>query len=233
MRLQFLLCVVFGVWVHGVWLLSLPKQCGNSQGGGSSKLGDFITKAIHVVSKGSAPICVIEVGTTVALNHALYEQCIPPGGHSFDITSYEGMPDMAQAAASRWEGHDNVHIVNELVITGENIEKYVLPAVEGAPDGDEFPNKGFYMRVYGNMQGNFFLTPPTCGAADLVLVDSTRYAHAGIFATLKEGLVHDETVFVVEDDSDVRAELEKHWKLRDVVTSHPAGEQWPWIRFRI
>ena len=228
MRLQFALCIVFGVWVHGVWLLSLPKQCGNTQGGGSSQLGDFIAKAIRVVSKGGAPICVIEVGTaTVALNHALYERCIPPGGRSFDITSYEGMPEMAQAAASRWEGHDNVHIINELVITRENIQKYVLPAIEGAPDG--FPD----MQVYGNMQGNFFLTPPTCGAADLVLIDSTRYAHAGIVATLKEGLVHDETVFVVEDDSDVRAELEKHWKLRDVVTSQPAGEQWPWIRFRI
>ena len=238
MRLQLMLCILFGVWLHGVWLLSLPKQCGHTQGPGNSQLGAFISAALRLVSKTSAPLCVIEVGTadgsgtTMALNDALYRKCIPPGGRSFDITSYEGIPELAKVASERWAGHDNVHIVNELMITEENIRKYVLPAID-APDGDDFHGRGFYERLYANAKRDFFHTSPVCGPVDLVLIDSTRYAHSGIIATLRNGLVHDDTVYVVEDDLGVRAELEKHWRLRDVLAQHPSGEQWPWIIFRI
>jgi hypothetical protein len=45
--------------------------------------------------------------------------------------------------------------------------------------------------------------------------------------------VHPDTVFVVEDDLGLRAEIEKHWRLRNVRAEHPDGEQWPWISFRI
>ncbi len=151
---------------------------------------------------------------------------------SFDITSYEGISDLAQAAAARWAGNDNVHIVNEQMMTEENIRKYVLPAID-APEGDEFPGRGFYERLYTSSQLEFYHTPPACGAANLVLIDSTRYAHAGIIATLMEQIVHPDAVYVVEDDHGVRAEIEKHWRLRKVRSEHPAGEQWPWISFQI
>jgi hypothetical protein len=172
-------------------------------------------------------------GTTVALNDALHQRCLPPGGRSFDITSYEGIPALAQAATERWAGHDNVHVINELIITQDNIRDFVLPAMIGAPEGEEFPGRGFYERLYASTHLSFFHTPPVCGLADLVLIDSTRYAHAGIMVTLLDGLVHPDTVYVVENDLGVRAEIEKHWRLRDVEADHPAGEQWPWISFRI
>ena len=233
-----MLCILFATWLHGVWLLSLPKQCGHSDGPGKSSLSAFIAAALRLVPVSSAPICAIEVGTadgsgtTFALNDALYRRCTPPGGQSFDLTSYEGIPELAKMAADRWAGHDNVHVLNELMITEENIHKYVLPAID-APDGDDFPGRGFYERLYASSKRDFFHTPPACGVADVVLIDSTRYAHAGIIATLRDGLAHDDTVYVVEDDLNVRAELERHWQLQDLRIEHPSGEQWPWISFRI
>ena len=48
--------------------------------------------------------------------------------------------------------------------------------------------------------GGFLAHRPPC-KPDLILLDPTRYAHAGIVATLIEaGLATDRTVFVIEDD---------------------------------
>ena len=92
-------------------------------------------------------------------------------------------------------------------------------------------------RVFGRVR----LRPraPPC-AADLVLIDSSRYSHPGIIATL---LLHNatrpDTVFLVEDDSwlsssgSERLLLQRHWRLAALSSSHPRGEMWPWITFRI
>ena len=228
MRLHALISTLFATWLYGVWLLSLSKQCGHTQGRGNPNLNAFITTASRKVPKTSAPLCVIEVGSaddsTMALNDALHRRCVIPGGRSFDITSYEGIPELAKVAADLWIEHDNVHILSELMITEENIHKYVSPVIDAL---DDFPGRSFYERLYASTKRDFFHTPPACGAADLVLIDGTRYAHAGIMATLLNGLTHADTVYVIEDNLNVRAELDMHWRLRDVVT------EYQWISFRI
>lgn len=238
------------------------RNCGMTTRPGNSQLSAFIENSLEKVKVNDNPLCVMEVGTadgsgtTVALHHALHSQCSRVGGRSFTITTYEGLPQLARDAKELWKDQASVTVVNELVITDNNIDKYVIPVIEG-PEGGEFPGTGFYKKLYGATRdnvnrgelGGFFKTKPMCGVMDIVLIDSTRYAHAGIIATLLSSqsdngqhLIQPDTVFILENDfwpgshssdGNERRILERYWILRNVTEEHPIGEQWPWISFKI
>jgi len=197
-------------------------------------------------------LCIMEVGTaagagtTIKLFSALYDQCVG-GGREFILHGYEGDPVLAATAKERWRGHsDNVQVTCQLVMHADLMDKYVIQNIEG-PESDVFPGHAFYTRLYtgtpdrvnrGEFCG-FFPAPPTMCSPDLVLIDGTRFATAGIVATLLQNLTRPETVFVVEDDfwegalGSERRILERYWRLVDVDAAHPKGEMWPWMIFRI
>jgi hypothetical protein len=157
-----------------------------------SELGELIFTAMHMISVESSPLCVVEVGTgfgsgtTVALMDTLYQQCLLTYGRDFHLYTYEGDSQIAKQAADLWAHHPKVTVINENVMDEDLLEPYVLAHIQG-PDSDTFPGKSFYERVYATMHhsggSGFLRTRPPC-AADLVLIDSTRFAHAGIVATL-------------------------------------------------
>ena len=219
-----------------------------------SELASFISKAINLIPGKNEPLCVAEVGTadgggtTVKLFSALYDHCSGVNGSDgFMLHSYEANPSLAKRAKERWIGHrDNVEIICQLVILENLIPDYVINHIEG-PESDSFPGRGFYTRLYtetadrvrsGDLCG-FFPFRPAC-VLDLVLIDGTRFATAGIVATLLslQNLTHPSTVFVVEDDfwapgGSERQILERHWRLANVESAHPRGEMWPWIFFTV
>ena len=229
------------------------KNCGhnpvNSDGSEFSKL---IAKAVSMVHNESGPLCVIEVGTadgsgtTQKLFDVLQKNCENDDGREFVIFTYESDPTLASIAASRWSDQHNVVILCDLVMREDFLVEYVMNSIEG-PDGDEYPNTGFYKTFYNGTFnkvangeiGGFLRRLPSC-TADLVLVDSTRYAHPGIIATLLSlNLTRPDTVFLIENDfwsspdGDERRLLERRWRLADAVSAAPAGEMWPWLIFRV
>ena len=235
-------------------LTPTPIDCGvRNNEPHDSDLATFIGKAIHMIpaSKTQAPMCIMEVGTaagagtTIKLFSALYDQCVG-GGREFMLHSYEGDPALAATAKERWRAHShNVRVTCQLVMHVEFMQRFVIRNIEG-PESDDFPGRGFYTRLYlgtpdrvsrGEFCG-FFPSPPSC-SPDLVLIDGTRFATAGIVATVLN-LTRPETVFVVEDDfwdipapGSERRILERHWRLVDVEAAHPRGEMWPWLMFRV
>jgi hypothetical protein len=217
-----------------------------------SELSDFISKAASMVQNGSSPICAIEVGTadgsgtTMKLFDVLHRRCQGPDGRKFVIYTYEPNYALADKAAERWAKQRNVIVIPEFFMSKEALHDYVIQAIEG-PDGDEYPGTGFYEKAYSMIPdqiaqdslGGFLHTKPAC-VADLVLIDSTRYAHPGIVATLlAHNLSRPDTVFLIENDfwappeGDERLLLELHWRLADVSSAAPAGEMWPWLIFTI
>jgi len=89
--------------------------------------------------------------------------------------------------------------------------------------------------------GPWFNTTPGC-KVDLVLIDSTRFAHVGILATilLANGLTDASTGFLIENDhwgpngewaGKGRNELKilsKYWDMDVEFEENPDGEMWPW-----
>jgi hypothetical protein len=171
----------------------LLEQCGPDFQSASSELVELILTAMGMMPVESSPLCVVEVGTgdgsgtTVALMHALYKQCQLAFGRGFHLYTYEGMTSMAQKATDRWAHNPKVTVINEHVMDEDLLDPFVIAHIEG-PDSDEYPGKPFHVRGYaamrrGDFGSGFLRTRPPC-AADLVLIDSSRFAHAGIVATL-------------------------------------------------
>lgn len=228
-------------------------QCGAGWGElEPTALGGVIASALRMIPTDNTPLCAIEVGTadgtgtTAKLFDALRHQCVSPNGRQFNVYSYESVPHLASQAAYRWRQHPNVNVLCELVISEGLLDPFVLKSIQG-PEGDVYPGKGFYERLYRQTSdmvhrgdlGPFFQTKPPC-VADLVLIDSTRYMHPGIIATLlAHNVTHPGTVYLVEDDfwsppaMSERRLIEQHWRLSALTSSHPVGEMWPWTAFRI
>jgi hypothetical protein len=159
----------------------------------SSELVELILTVMGMIPVESSPLCIVEVGTgdgsgtTVALMHALYRQCQLTYGRGFHLYTYEGMSSVAQKAADRWANNPKVTVINEHVMDEDLLDRLVLAHIEG-PDSDEYPGKSFFARGFAAMRrgefgGGFLRTRPPC-TADLVLIDSSRFTHAGIVATL-------------------------------------------------
>ena len=218
-----------------------------------SRLSNFIQEGLKMVSVKHTPLCVMEVGTadgtgtTVSLHVALEEQCISER-RAWQLYTYEGMPQLALNAKAFWSDDPSVTVVNEFVLDGLGLlDEFIIRNIEG-PNSTEFPGKQYYQEFYSHLaqkievNGAFFHTKPACGKLDLILIDSTRFAHAGIVQTIlqTQNLTTQDTVFVVENDfwsvpatgSEQRI-LERLWNLSNIKTAHPMGEQWPWVIFQI
>ena len=224
------------------------SMCSNVTVQEKSELSHFISKGLRLIPPGGeAPLCVMEVGTadgtgtTVSLYASLQNECRRGGGREFLLHPYEGVSDLAREAEKGWKESPNVKVVNEFVLDKDVIDQFIIKKIEG-PDTPTFPGKQFYEQFYSNLKSNthnaFFQTKPEC-KLDLVLIDSTRFAHAGIIQTiLQSNLTTPTTVFIVEDDfwADNGSELQvvqQFWRLVEVERAHPEGEQWPWALFRI
>ena len=208
-------------------------------------LSHFIHEGLRMVPAKHTPLCVMEAGaadgtgTTVSLRVALEERC-----RAWQLYTYEGGV-LARDAEAFWSDDPSVTVVNEFVLGGRGVvDEFIIGNIEG-PNSTEFPGKPYYQEFYSHLARELdggFRTKPSCGTLDLVLIDSTRFAHAGIVQTLLQtpNLTTRDTVFVVENDfwSDPAAGseqriLERLWNLSSVKTAHPMGEQWPWVIFQI
>jgi hypothetical protein len=196
-------------------------------------------------------------GTTASLFDALQTECVHSQRRGFRLHTYEVDAAAAGEAQSAWSArscskHSGcVEVVNEIVLDEAVVDEYIMQQIEG-PDSAAYPGKDFYHTFYSTLTrcirtndcGTFFRTVPQC-ALDLVLIDGTRFSHAGIIQTLLRmpGLVRPSTVFVVEDDFWETADtvrggresqiIRRFWNLTDVKVEQPAGEQWQWVSFRI
>ena len=227
-----------------------------------SQLASFISKALHKIQNDPHPLCVLEVGTadgtgtTISLFDALQANCVRNRQAGFRLYTYEVNVQAAAKAKNLWlsnscdRNRGCVEIVNEIVLDEAAMDRFIVQQIDG-PDSDAFPGKQFYHTFYSNLQhcigtnecGSFFHTIPPC-TLDLVLIDGTRFSHAGIVQTLLQtrGLTSQSTVFIIEDDfwpsesagggSESRI-LRQFWNLTEVEMVHPDGEMWPWVSFRI
>ena len=226
------------------------------------QLATFIVKALHTIQDDQRPLCVLEVGTadgtgtTASLFDALQTDCIRSHRKGFRLHTYEVDSRAAEKAREAWKtgscdtNSGCVEVVNEMVLDERVIDQYIMQQIEG-PDSASYPGKDFYRKFYSDLSrcigtsdcGSLFHTVPRC-TLDLVLIDSTRFSHAGIMQTILQtpGLAQPSTVFVVEDDfwstESARGGSEswiirQFWNLTDVETAHPVGEQWPWILFKV
>ena len=222
----------------------------------SSQLASFISKALHTIQDERHPLCVLEVGTadgtgtTVSLYNALQTNCnrIKRG---FQLYTYEVSTSDANKAEETWLTSDCarnrccVTVVNEIVLDQTVMGRHIMEQIDG-PESDAFPGKAFYKKFYTDLEhcigtehcGGFFHTKPPC-TLDLVLIDGTRFSHAGIMQTILQthGLTKPSTLFIIEDDfwtegkeSDI---LKRFWNLIDFETGNPDGEQWPWAYFHV
>lgn len=174
-------------------------------------------------------------------------------GRKWGVVGYEAMPEAAASAAKVWAPFSNVVIVNELMLTQDDLEEWVLPYIEG-PLQDKYPGKDFYQRFYeattsqieAGSLGGWFKTA-LC-RPHIVLIDSTRFAQIGILATVfrkTNSGVDNRTVFVIENDfweDPVRGELNKQrdtlmflgqeLKMEVLASRKVPGERWPWFIMR-
>jgi hypothetical protein len=183
-------------------------------------------------------------GTTLSVVDALEEQ-ESTGGRAWRVVGFEAMPAAAQKAREVWADYPNVEVVQELVLTEDDLENYVIPFIEG-PEQAAWPGRGFYRNFYGATSaqlasgtlGGWLKTKPC--EPDLVLIDSTRFAHLGILATLFHSAnvgVDNSTVFIVENDfwedrgrkRDTRDILNENMILDILVDRSVTGERWPWF----
>ena len=227
-----------------------------------SQLDSFISSALHTIQNEQRPLCVLEVGTadgtgtTVSLFNALKANCVRNRQAGFRLYTYEVSAQEAKKAKTLWSANSCesnsgcVEVVNEIVLDETVMDRFITQQIDG-PDSDTFPGKQFYHTFYSDMQhcigsnecGSFFRTIPPC-TLDLVLIDGTRFSHAGIVQTLLQtrGLTSPSTVFIIEDDfwpsesagggSESRI-LRQFWNLTEVEEAHPDGEMWPWMSFKI
>jgi hypothetical protein len=183
-----------------------------------STLSHFIHEGLRMVPAKHPPLCVMEVGsadgtgTTVSLRVALEERCRSER-RAWQLYTYEGIPHLARDAEAFWSDDPSVTVVNEFVLGGRGVlDEYVIGNIEG-PNGTEFPGKLYYQEVYSHLARELdggFRTNPSCGTLDLVLIDSTRFAHAGIVQTVLQtpNLTTRDTVFVVVKNNRVRCASE-------------------------
>jgi hypothetical protein len=218
----------------------------------TTQLSEFISRGLKLIPNSTDPLCVLEVGTadgrgtTVSLFNAMQKKCKQENGREFQLFTYEGLPSLAREAKGFWLNNTNVVVLNELVLDENTINEYIIQRIEG-PEGSTFPGKGFYQRLYSELRenvksgvfGGFFHTRPEC-KLDFVLIDSTRFAHAGIIQTILQAAdLKPTTIFLIENDfwppadRNEQSILERFWELTDIVSDHPEGEQWPWLLFRI
>ena len=225
-----------------------------------SQLASFISSALRTIQKDQHQLCVLEVGTadgtgtTVSLFNALKASCVRNRQAGFRLYTYEVSAQSVAKAKTLWSANSCesnsgcVEVVNEIVLDETVMDRFITQQIDG-PDSNTFPGKQFYHTFYSDMQhcigtnecGSFFHTIPPC-TLDLVLIDGTRFSHAGIVQTLLQtrGLTSPSTVFIIEDDfwpsesggSESRI-LRQFWNLTGVEEAHPAGEMWPWMSFRI
>lgn len=196
-----------------------------------------------LAQKGSK-LCIIEVGTaegkgtTHALTEVLGQYVGDVGGDSRDyvIHTYEGFKDLFQKARKVWGDDPKVVMHNKLVMTPKNLRDFVIANIRGPP-GPQWPGTGYYENYYGGTEklivdgkmGGWF-EHPGC-KADLILVDGTRFTHAGILATLLEhgDLWDRDTVWLVENDGGKEASeqeiLESIWRLRGLTVEQPGKYQ--------
>ena len=217
-----------------------------------SAMGVVVSEAINMVPRKKKALCVIEVGTadgsgtTMKIFDALYRHCVSVGGRQFVLYAYESSRDLAAKASQLWRKQSNVEVFTEFVMDELFFDLASPGSIQG-PDGDVFPGRGFYENFYRQIGskirtgefGPFLKTIPPC-IADLVVIDSTRYTHPGIITTLMmKNITSPDTVFLIENDSwstpDCSEErlIQQHWHLSGLSSSHPRGEMWPWITFRI
>ena len=186
-------------------------------------------------------------GTTISVVQAL-ERERRRSGRDWQVVGYEAMTNAATRARRAWEAYPNVQVVRELVLTEDDLEDYILPFVEG-PVQDGWPGREFYSKFYeatsaqveANTLGGWLKTKPC--RPQMVLIDSTRFAHLGVMATLfhTAGVgVDNRTVFVVENDFWMDAGrkrntldiLRENMQLEILVDRAVPGEQWPWFVVR-
>ena len=213
-------------------------------------------------------VCALEVGTsdgrgtTMALTKALDNYCRTQK-RPWTLYGYEGLKKESAQAGSLWQmqrmgavdATRGVHVINELVMTEENLKHWVLPLIDAIP-GHGFPGKQFYEATYRNTRhlmregkmGGFFSTIPPCARQagrrmDLVSIDTTRHTNVGVLQTLLlHRAVDEHSVFVMESDYwnsaqrtvlTAAAFVARHVALRDVVEYPKTGHDWPWVTFRL
>lgn len=202
-------------------------------------------------------LCAVEVGTadgrgtTLALMRSLDSWCRKTA-RSWRLFSYEGLSNKYGSAKKFLKDEEHVEIVNELVMTQNNLDNMVLPYID-APTGQSFPGLEFYQGVYQKTThmmkdgkiGRFLVTRPTCarnGVADFVSIDTTRYTFAAILQTLVDKKMVDmNTVFVMENDYWIKSDGTRDTALEMVsrffgildVQHYASGHDFPWVSFRI
>ena len=214
-------------------------------------------KSLIMVPDHQHALCVVEVGTadgrgtTLALIRSLDFWCRKTA-RSWTLFSYEGLLEKYDSAKKFLDKQEHAEIVNELVMTQNNLDNMVLPYID-APAGENFPGLEFYQRVYqkttemmkdGKM-GQFIVTRPTCGSggvADFVSIDTTRHTFAAILQTLVDKKMVDmNTVFVMENDFWTKSDgtqdtalkmVSRFFKILDV-NEYASGHDFPWVSFRI
>jgi len=217
-----------------------------------TELHKLIGQALEYTRPGNHKLCVMEVGTadgkgtTVQLVKALRAYSAAHNNREWHVSTYEGILKLFQSARWEWQQLSTVKVVNELVMSEQNLEMFVYPHIQG-PDTDVWPGKHFYRKLYNGTSaqiakgemGAYVRSFPEC-VLDFVLIDSTRYAHLGIIKTIMErqGLTDSETVWLIENDfwdggGDERQILDKALSLEFIAGAHPRGEMWPWIYFRV
>lgn len=222
--------------------------------GKRSRLAVLVSEAISWVDRSRNPICFWEVGTaegkgtTLSVVLALeWEQ--KQTGRGWRVVGYEAMPEAANKARRYWDDFGNVQVVQEFVLTGDDFENYVFPFIEGSETKLEPLNREFYYKFYGATEqqqragtlGGWLKTKPC--KPDMVLIDSTRFAHFGILATLFHAAdlgVDNTTVFVMENDfwedggkkRNTIDLLRENIRLEVLAGGDVVGERWPWVVMR-
>lgn len=166
-------------------------------------------------------------------------------GRRWSVVGYEAMNAAAAKAKKVWAAYPNVQVVRELVLTEDDLEDYILPFVEG-PVQATWPGRQFYSTFYeatskdleAGTLGGWLQTKPC--QPHMVLIDSTRFAHLGIMATLFHSAnigISNTTVFVVENDfwehegkkRNTLDLLRENMRLEILVDRTVPGEMWPWF----
>jgi hypothetical protein len=172
-------------------------------------------------------------------------------GRTWRLFSYEGLVKLYGTARQIWQSQEGVSVINELVMTEQNLDTMVLPYID-APPGKVFPGREFYEGLYrgtkGQMQrgemGSFLGQVPQCGRGvlDFVSIDTTRHTFVGILQSLVDkGAVDEQTVYAMENDfwtkgnggRDTAATMVSRFFEVKALMQYPSGHDFPWVSFRL
>lgn len=192
--------------------------------------------------KNKTHINILEIGTGEGANSTkILYSFFKNINKSFQITSYEGMPELYYRANNIWKNINNVRIVNEYFTKKTDIVDLLIPnlpqyIIDYNETSERFKNK--YLKVIDDSNNKYFTTIDF--VPDIIFIDSSRFMHLPIINLCYEiSNTNPNTHIIMEDDYFVNNNygeleiIENKFNLKNIIKYKKNTWQWPFVSFNI